>query len=463
MPTKTRTWPGHTGIRASLSRSGGGGIRTHGWLAPSTVFKTVHQDPQAQQDKDLRNEAPPVCHSFGHRHLSNRPGAGGCHRRLALDTRGRPRRHRGDGQGRLGYNHAEGPILSEPGGSGTSDPRSWREESREIRRETATKRQPPTRITTTGVASPWRCSSDARRGFGPAAFGPTNRGNREARQLIRETLGRLIVRTTDPALKDRARAVLAALDAADGLKAGKPADPTVAPTVRKRVREATLGGWNMERVREAVLSGLERMIATGEIRGPRHRKDRKQLASRIGRYLESETDPAKRARLEAILAGLAEADRLPATKGNPNRRVIGQPQKRRNSSGPAKCRTQRDLGMALKYRNGHYYAYTSTRRGKRVESRYLASGPMALFCVEQQLEATEERRAIRAAIRHRPRRGGRGPAVGTDRGPGVPGPPRLDRLRRGRLSPTDRPAGRGDGPGPRLPPPCPRPAGGDDA
>ena len=56
--------------------------------------------------------------------------------------------------------------------------------------------------------------------------------------------------------------------------------------------------------------------------------------------------------------------------------------------------------MALKYRNGHYYAYTSTRHGKRVESRYLASGPMALLCVEQQREATEERRAIRAAIRH---------------------------------------------------------------
>jgi hypothetical protein len=43
MPTKTRTWS-YTRMRASLSRSGGGGIRTHGWLAPSTVFKTVPID-----------------------------------------------------------------------------------------------------------------------------------------------------------------------------------------------------------------------------------------------------------------------------------------------------------------------------------------------------------------------------------------------------------------------------------
>ena len=158
-----------------------------------------------------------------------------------------------------------------------------------------------------------RCEEGVRSG----RFGPTNRGNREARQLIRETLGRLIARTTDPALKDRARAVLAALDAADGVKAGKPTALPVAPTARGKGREAASGGYSAERVREAVLSGLERMIASGEIRGPRHRKDRKQLAAQMGRYLERETDPAKRARLEAIVRGLAEADWLPAPKDNP--------------------------------------------------------------------------------------------------------------------------------------------------
>ena len=36
-----RRFPDSCGPVSTLTTSGGGGIRTHGWLAPSTVFKTV--------------------------------------------------------------------------------------------------------------------------------------------------------------------------------------------------------------------------------------------------------------------------------------------------------------------------------------------------------------------------------------------------------------------------------------
>ena len=151
--------------------------------------------------------------------------------------------------------------------------------------------------------------SGMERSIAAGHLGPTNTSTREPREVIKQTLNRMHGRTDDAAIRERIKAVLVAMDDADraGLKG------------KARKRPAAGNGWRLRAgLRETIVTALEARIADGSVRGPRHRRLRRQFIGQIGGWLEGESDPDRRIRLGAILRGLEEADKLPMPKVNPD-------------------------------------------------------------------------------------------------------------------------------------------------